>query len=177
MSHLQCPIHLVGADVVEALAFIPFRETLPIELRGLQQRQGAHHVGSGKGEGVLDAPVYMALGCQMDDAVDMLVLHQLVECLKIADVHLHEPIVGLALNVLQIGQVAGIRKFVQIDNPIVGVLVHKQAHHMGADEACATGDDDSTGGTVICSNCFCTHILSHDVCLMFSIQVLRDSVQ
>ena len=42
----------------------------------------------------------MALGSKMDDAVDMLVLHQLVDCVEVADVHLYELVVGLVLNVL-----------------------------------------------------------------------------
>ncbi len=41
----------------------------------------------------------MALGGEMDDAIDELVLHQLVHALKVSNVHLDEFIVGLVLNI------------------------------------------------------------------------------
>ena len=37
MSHRQCAIHLVGRDMVEALAIVLLGQRLPIELGGLQQ--------------------------------------------------------------------------------------------------------------------------------------------
>ena len=142
MRQLQCAIHLVGRDVVEALALILLRQALPVELGSLQQRERTHHIGLCKGEGVFDRAVYVALGSQMDDAVYLLVLHQLQEGVEVADVHLHKLVVGLLLNVLQVGQVAGIGQLVQIDDVVVRVLVHKQAHHMASYKACATSNND-----------------------------------
>ena len=40
MSHLQCTINLIGRDVVETLALISLRKTLPVNLGSLEQRQG-----------------------------------------------------------------------------------------------------------------------------------------
>ena len=142
VGHLQGAIDLIGGDVVEALAFPLLGEGLPVELRGLQEGEGAHHVGLCEGEGVLDGAVHMALGGEMDDAVDMLVLHQLVNALEVADVHLDELVVGLALDILEVGEVTGIGEFVDVDDVVFGVLVYEQPYHMAANESGSAGDDD-----------------------------------
>ena len=92
----------------------------------------------------------MALGSQVDDAIDLLLLHELVEGVEVADVHLHKLVVGAVLNVLQVSEVAGIGQLVEIDDVILGILVHKQAHHVASNEACATGNDDSSFHSLYC---------------------------
>ena len=82
----------------------------------------------------------MALSSQMDDTIHLLVLHQLVEGIEVADVHLHKLVVWFILDVLQIGKVASIRQFVEVDDVVIRILVHKQAHHMASNEACATSN-------------------------------------
>ena len=77
----------------------------------------------------------------MDNAVHVLLLHEFEHALKVADVHLHETVVGLVLDVLEVLQVARIGELVQVDDPVLGVLVHEQAHDVTADEAGAAGDD------------------------------------
>ena len=124
--------------MVETLAFILLRQTLPIQLRSLQQRECAHHIRLGKRERVLDASVNMAFCSQVDDAINLLVLHQLVEPVEVTDVHLHELIVGLVLHILQVGEVTCISQLVQIDDFVLRILVHKQAHHMTSNEASTT---------------------------------------
>ena len=86
----------------------------------------------------------MALGSQVDDAVHLLVLHQLIEGIEVADVHLYKLVVGLVLDVLQVSQVAGIRQLIEVDDVILRILVHKQAHHMASNKACATGNNNCT---------------------------------
>ena len=86
----------------------------------------------------------MALSSQVDDAVHLLVLHQFVESIEVADVHLHKLVVGFVLDVLEVSQVACIGQLVQIDDVVIGVLVHKQAHHMASNKACATSNNDCT---------------------------------
>ena len=81
----------------------------------------------------------MALGCEVDDTIDLLVLHQLVERVEVADVHLHKLVIGLVLDVLEVGQVAGVRQFVEVNDVILGVLVHEQAP---SNKACATSNND-----------------------------------
>ena len=142
MVHLEGAINFVGRDVVEALALVFFRQGFPVEFRGLQQAQSAHHVRLREGERVLDGAVHVTFGSQMDDTVYMLVLHELVERVEVANVHLHELVVRLAFDVLQVREVARIRKLVEVDNLVFGILVHEKANHVAPDKACTTGNDD-----------------------------------
>ncbi len=84
----------------------------------------------------------MALGGQMDDAVHLFLLHQLIYTVEVADVHFYELVVGLAFHVLQVGQVARVGELIEVDDIIFRVLVHKQAHHMAAYESGSAGDND-----------------------------------
>ena len=86
----------------------------------------------------------MALGRQMDDAIHVLLLHQLEHPLEVADIHLHKAVVGPVLNVLEVGQVPRIGELVQVNDLILRVLVHKQAHHMAADKPGTAGDNQSS---------------------------------
>ena len=89
----------------------------------------------------------------MDDAVHLLVLHQLIKSVEVADVHLYKLVVGFVLDVLQVGKVTRIRQLIQVDDVIVGILVDEETHHMASNEACATSNNN------------CLHII---VILMFS---------
>ena len=54
----------------------------------------------------------MALGSEMDDSVNLLVLHQLIEGVEVADVHLDKLIIGFVLDVLEVGKITSLCKFV-----------------------------------------------------------------
>ena len=84
----------------------------------------------------------MTLGSQMDDTINLFILHQFIECIKVADIHLHELIVWCILNILEISQITCIGQFIQIDDMIFWILVHEKAHHMTSNEACTTGNDN-----------------------------------
>ena len=116
MSHLQCTINLIGRDVVETLALISLWQTLPVNLCRLEQRQGSHHIGLSEGERILDASIYVALGSEMDDAIHLVVLHQLQHQVEITDIALNESIVRLVLDVLEVSQVACICQLVEVDD-------------------------------------------------------------
>ena len=77
----------------------------------------------------------MRFGCKMYYAIDLLVLHQSIESIEVADIHLHKFVVGLVLDVLEVGEVARVGEFVEIDDVILWVFVHEEAHHMASDEA------------------------------------------
>ena len=142
MVHLQGTVNFVGRNVVEALAFVFFREAFPIELRGLQQAQSSHHVRLCEGERVLDGTIHVAFCREVDNAVDLFVLHELVERVKVADVHLHKLVVRLVLDILEVREVARVGKLIEVDNLVFRVLVHEKANHMAPDKACTAGDDD-----------------------------------
>ena len=140
--HLERTVDFVGRNVVEALAFVLFGEAFPVELCGLEQAQSSHHVRLREGERVLDGTVHVAFCRQVDNAINLLFLHELVEGVEVADIHLHELVVWLALDVLEVREVARVGELVEIDNLVLGVLVHEKAHHVASDKACAAGDND-----------------------------------
>ena len=142
MVHLERTVDFIGRNMVEALALVLFREAFPVEFRGLQQAQSTHHVRLREGERVLDGAVHVAFCRKVDDTVDLFILHELVERVEVADVHLHELVVRLALDVLEVREVARIGKLVKIDNLVFRILVHEKANYVATNEACAAGDDD-----------------------------------
>ena len=79
----------------------------------------------------------------MDDAVHLILLQQLEHAVEVADVGLDEDVIGPILNVFQVGQIAGIREFVEVDNAVVGVLVHEKAYHVAADESGSAGNQNA----------------------------------
>ena len=83
----------------------------------------------------------MALGSEMDDTVNLLVLHQLIESVEVADVHLDKLIIGFVLDVLEVGKITCIRQLVEVDDAIVGILVHEETNDMRADKACTASNN------------------------------------
>lgn len=67
----------------------------------------------------------MALGCKVNDAVNIFVLHQLIECVKVANVHLHELVVWLILDVFEVGKVTCISQLVKVYDLYFGYLFTK----------------------------------------------------
>ena len=115
MSHLQGTVNLISRDVVEALALVSLRKTFPVNLCRLEQRQGSHHVGLSESEWILDTSIYMALGSEMDDAIHLIVLHQLQHQVEITDITLNESIVRLVLDVLEVSQITSVSQLVEVD--------------------------------------------------------------
>ena len=123
-------VDLVGGDVVVADA---------VFADGLQQAEGALHVGAQEGLRVGDGVVVVALGGVVHDRV--MARHQPVQQLRVADVaddELHA-VGGQARDVLG---VAGVGQLVQDGHVHVGVVVHDVVHEVAADEAAAARDDD-----------------------------------
>ena len=67
----------------------------------------------------------MAFSSEMDDAINFFILHELVESVKVANVHLHELVVRLAFDILEVSKVARIRELVEVDDIVFRVLVDK----------------------------------------------------
>ena len=72
----------------------------------------------------------MAFGGKVDDAVDIVLLHQRQDGVEIADVGLDERIVGFVLDVLQVGKVAGVGQLVEVDDMIIGILVDEKTYNV-----------------------------------------------
>ena len=138
--HSKGSIDLIGRDMVEHLALIALRKTLPIQFGGLKQAQGPHYISPREGERVFYAPVNVGLSGKVDNPVDLLVLHQFIEAFEVAYVHLDKLVVRLVLYVLEIGKIACVSELVNIDNPVVRILVHEEPYYVRADKACPSGD-------------------------------------
>ena len=72
----------------------------------------------------------MALGGEVDYSVDVVLRHQRLDCFVVANVGLHEHVVFLVLNVLEVGQVACIRQLVEVDDAVLRIFVHEQAYYV-----------------------------------------------
>ena len=149
MSHFQCSIHLIGTDMVEALAFVLFWQALPVCFGSLKQRERSHHIGLRKSKRIFDAAVNMTLCCKVDDAIYLLILHEFEDTVEIANIHLHELVVRLILNILEVRKITCIRQLIQVDNLIVWIFVHKQPYNMASDKSGSTGYYDSFHSVIL----------------------------
>ena len=129
----QVAVDLVGGDVVVADAVLP---------HGLQQAEGALHVGSQEGLRVGDGVVVVGLGRVVHDRV--VARHQPVEQLRIADVA-HDELHAVGGQPGDVLGVAGVGQLVQDGNVHLGVVVDHVVHEVAADEAAAARDDDVLG--------------------------------
>ena len=77
----------------------------------------------------------------MDDAIHLVIFHEGEHRIKIADISLHEYIVWLILDILQIGQIACICQLVHIDDAVLRILVYKKTNYMAADKTGTACDD------------------------------------
>ena len=129
----QVAVDLVGGDVVVADAVLA---------DGLQQAEGALHVGAQERLRVGDGVVVVALGGVVHDGV--VAGDQPIQQLGVADVAHDEldPILGQPRDVLG---VAGVGQLVQDGDVDVGVVVDHVVHEVAADEAAAARDDDVLG--------------------------------
>ena len=141
LGHFQRPVNLICGDMIESL---PLIIAIPHGLGRLEEGEGAHYVRLGEGERILDAAVHMALSCQMDDAIHFLLPHKGEHGFEIADIRLHETVIGFLLYVLEIRQVTRIGKFIYIDNPVLGILVDEKPYYVTANETGAAGNDYSS---------------------------------
>ena len=142
MCQFECAVHLVCRYMIEALAVVFLRKALPICLCSLQQGERSHDVGACKRERILYAAVHMTFRREVYYTVHVVLFHKLHDCIIVADVRLYEDIVGFRLYILQVRKVAGISKLVEVDDVILGILVHEEAYNVTSYKAGAAGDDD-----------------------------------
>ena len=142
VGELEGTVDLVGRDVVEEFPLVAFGAGFPADLCGLEKGKCAHHVGAGESEGVEDRAVHMAFGREMDHAVDLIFLHDAAHLVVVADVGPDEGIVGFVLDVLQVGEVAGVGELVEVDDVVVGIFVDEETDHVRTDESGASGDEN-----------------------------------
>lgn len=126
----QVAVDLVGGDVVVADAVLP---------HGLQQAEGALHVGAQERLRVGDGVVVVALGGVVHDGV--VVRDDPIEQSGVADVA-HDELHAVGGQTGDVLGVAGVGQLVQDGHVHAGVVVHHVVHEVAADEAAAARDDD-----------------------------------
>lgn len=129
----QVAVDLVGGDVVVADAVLA---------DGLQQAEGAFHVGAQEGLGVRDGVVVVGLGGVVHDGV--VARDDPIEQLRVADVA-HDELHAIGGQPGDVLGVAGVGQLVQDGDVHAGVVVHDVVHEVAADEAAAARDDDVPG--------------------------------
>ena len=127
----QVAVDLVGGDVVVADAVLP---------HGLQQAEGALHVGAQEGLRVRDGVVVVALGGVVHDRV--VARDDAVQQLRVADVA-HDELHAVGGQARDVLGVAGVGQLVQDGDVYLGMIVHDVMHEVAADEAAAARDDDA----------------------------------
>ena len=129
----QVAVDLVGGDAVVADA---------VFADGLQQAEGALHVGAQEGLRIRDGVVVVALGGVVHDRV--VAGDEPIQQLGVADVAHHEldAVGGKARDVLG---VAGVGQLVQDGGMDLWVVIGHVVHEVAADEAAAARDDDVLG--------------------------------
>lgn len=126
----EVAVDLVGGDVVVADA---------VFADGLQQAEGALHVGAQEGLRIGDGVVVVALGGVVDDRV--VAGDQPIEQLRVADVA-HDELHAVGGQPGDVLGVAGVGQLVQDGHVDARVVVHDVVHEVAADEAAAARDDD-----------------------------------
>ena len=126
----QVAVDLVGGDVVVADAVLP---------HGLQQAEGALHVGAQERLGVGDGVVVVGLGGVVHDRV--VARDDAVQQPGVADVA-HDKLHAVGGQPGDVLGVAGVGQLVQDGDVHPGVVVDDIVHEVAADEAAAARDDD-----------------------------------
>ena len=129
----QVAVDLVGGDVVVADAVLA---------DGLQQAEGALHVGAQERLGVGDGVVVVALCGVVHDGV--VARDDPVQQLGVADVA-HDELHAVGGQARDVLGVAGVGQLVQDGHVHPGVVVDHVVHEVAADEAAAARDDDILG--------------------------------
>ena len=106
---------------------------------GLQQAEGALHVGAQERLRVGDGVVVVALGGVVDDRV--VARDDPVQQIRVADVA-HDELHAVRRQPRDVLGVAGVGQLVQDGDVHPGVVVHDVVHEVAADEAAAARDDD-----------------------------------
>ena len=119
--------------------------------QGVEEGVGAVDVGQDELAGVVDRPVDVGLGGEVDDGLDA--GEEAADQVPVADVAEDEFVAGVVLDVLEVVEVPGIGQLVQVDDLRLLVAAEEEADEVAADEARPARDEDRScrRGSVPCS--------------------------
>ena len=133
-------VHFISRYMIETFAI----KIIPAQACGLKKGECTHYIGLGKCEGILYGTIHMGFGRKVYDAVDLFVLQELADGFEVADVQFYELVVRFILDILKIGKVTGVSKFIDIYDAIVRVLVYQQPYYVATYEAGSAGYEDGS---------------------------------
>ena len=91
-------------------------QRFPVIARALQQRQGADHIGLHERCGAVDRAIDVAFRCEIHDRIRTMLGEHLRDESAIADIALHEHMVGIAVQHRQGVEIARIGQRIEIDD-------------------------------------------------------------
>ena len=107
----------------------------------VQQYLRPDDVGLDEGAGVENAAIDMTLSGEVHDGIDGAGGDHRIHKLGVADVAPFETVPGIAFDVGQVFEVAGVGQLVDVDDGLIRIAVQLVADEVRADEPAATGDD------------------------------------
>ena len=88
----------------------------------------------------------VALGRQVHDGVDLVRADDVIDQLTVADVALHEDVVRVVLELLEVLEVPRVGQLVVVDDLPRRAVLPQPLHEVAADEAAPAGHHDVHGG-------------------------------
>src|ERR1700728_3904779 len=112
----------------------------PLAAGGFKQRKGAVEIGCDHRSGGMNAAVYMRFRCKVNDSIGRFFAKQGVHCFLIADIRLNKAVTRKLTYRLQIFEVSGISKLIEIYDVFRPTVAKRHPYKCRADEARATGN-------------------------------------
>ena len=109
--------------------------------RRLQKHLLANHISFDERRRVLDVPVNVALGREMNNAVDALAT-VLVDFSWVGYITLFEAVTGIACHIGQVASVAGVTETIEVDDLNIRIGSKQMANEIAADEAAASSNEN-----------------------------------
>src|SRR6478672_3811526 len=82
----------------------------------------------------------MRLGGQMDHTVELMLVKQIVNEIRINDIAFDKRIVRRIFNIGNVLEIASISQQIKVQNMVTRIIVDKAPDDMRADKTCASGD-------------------------------------
>jgi hypothetical protein len=87
----------------------------------------------------------MGFGGKMDYGVYLFIAEKSGDQPAVTDIAFDKPVIGFILYRLEIFQVAGVCKGIEINDAAIGVAGHEMVDEVGTDESSAAGDQHAMG--------------------------------
>ena len=135
----EAAVDFVGADVVEQM-LAAVGMLAPGAEGGVEEVYGADDVGVHEFHRVFDAAVYMALGGQVQDAINAIGLHDLRQGRRITNISLHEKYGFAQRQSVEVAEVPGVGELIEYHQLIPGVAFGQPMHQVRANKTRPPGN-------------------------------------